>query len=134
MLHVFSPRLVASLLFSRFLGTLKVFCRAARYREATPNQLKEILMPKFVIERSILGIGGLSAGDLQSISQESCSVLRELGSDVQWVQSYVTGDKIYCIYNAASEQQLRNHARLGGFPIDSMARVVSTIDPTTAEA
>ena len=91
-------------------------------------------MPKFVIERSIPGIGGVGAGDLQGISQKSRNVLRELGPDVQWVHSYVTGDKIYCVYNAASEQQLRDHARLGGFPIDSVARVVSTIDPTTAEA
>jgi hypothetical protein len=91
-------------------------------------------MPKFVIERSIPGIGGVSAGDLQGISQKSCSVLRELGPDVQWVHSYVTGDKIYCVYNAASEQQLYDHARLGGFPINSVARVVSTIDPTTADA
>ncbi|HEX5312349.1 DUF4242 domain-containing protein [Aquabacterium sp.] len=91
-------------------------------------------MPKFVIERSIPGIGGVSAGDLQGISQKSCSVLRELGPDVQWVHSYVTGDKIYCVYNAASEQQLHDHARLGGFPINSVARVVSTIDPTTADA
>ncbi len=91
-------------------------------------------MPKFVIERSIPGIGGVSAGDLQGISQKSCSVLRELGPDVQWVHSYVTGDKIYCVSNAASEQQLHDHARLGGFPINSVARVVSTIDPTTADA
>lgn len=91
-------------------------------------------MPKFVIERSIPGIGGVSAGDLQGISQKSCSVLRELGPDVQWVHSYVTGDKIYCVYNAASEQQLHDHARLGDFPINSVARVVSTIDPTTADA
>jgi hypothetical protein len=91
-------------------------------------------MPKFVIERSIPQIGGASAADMQAISQKSCGVLRELGPDVQWVHSYVTGDKIYCIYNATSEGLVREHARRGGFPADSVARVVGTIDPTTAEA
>ncbi|QHE77742.1 DUF4242 domain-containing protein [Hydrogenophaga sp. PBL-H3] len=90
-------------------------------------------MPKYVIERTIPKIGEVSAGDLQAISQKSCSVLRGMGPDMQWVHSYVTGDKIYCVYNAASEQQVREHARLGGFPIDSVARVVTTIDPITAE-
>jgi len=91
-------------------------------------------MPKFVIERSIPGIGAASAGDMQAISQKSCSVLHDLGPAVQWVHSYVTGDKIYCIYNAASEALVREHAKRGGFPADSVARVVTTIDPTTAEA
>jgi hypothetical protein len=91
-------------------------------------------MPKFVIERAIPNIGATSAAELQAISQKSCGVLQELGPDVQWVQSYVTGDKIYCIYNAANEGLVREHARRGGFPADSIARVVTTIDPTTAEA
>lgn len=91
-------------------------------------------MPKFVIERAIPQIGAVSPAELQAISQKSCGVLRELGTEVQWVHSYVTGDKIYCIYNAASESLVRDHARLGGFPADSVARVVTTIDPTTAEA
>ncbi|KQX39679.1 DUF4242 domain-containing protein [Variovorax sp. Root434] len=91
-------------------------------------------MPKFVIERAIPNIGGASAAELQAVSQKSCGVLRELGPDVQWVHSYVTGDKIYCVYNAASEELVREHARRGGFPADSVARVVTTIDPTTAEA
>lgn len=91
-------------------------------------------MPKFLIERTIPSIGAVSAADLQAISQKSCSVLRDLGAEVQWVQSYVTGDKIYCVYNASNEQLVREHARLGGFPIDSVARIVTTIDPTTAEA
>ena len=71
-------------------------------------------MPKFVIERAIPGIGGTKAPELQAISQKSCSVLQDLGPDVQWVQSYVTGDKIYCIYNAANEELVREHARRGG--------------------
>lgn len=90
-------------------------------------------MPKYLIERTIPSIGAVSAGDLQAISQKSCDVLRDLGPEVQWVHSYVTGDKIYCVYNATSEQLIRDHARLGGFPIDSVARVVTTIDPTTAD-
>lgn len=91
-------------------------------------------MPKFVIERNIPAIGAVSAADLQAISQKSCGVLHELGPAVQWVHSYVTGDKIYCLYNAANEELVREHARRGGFPADSVARVVTTIDPTTAEA
>lgn len=91
-------------------------------------------MPKFVIERSIREIGAVSAAELQAISQKSCGVLQDLGPAVQWVHSYVTGDKIYCVYNAADEALVREHARRGGFPADSVARVVATIDPTTAEA
>ncbi|WP_372525902.1 DUF4242 domain-containing protein [Piscinibacter sp.] len=90
-------------------------------------------MPKFVVERSIPRIGASSAAELQAISQKSCGVLRELGPEVQWVHSYVTGDKIYCVYNASSEQLVREHALRGGFPADSVERVVATIDPTTAE-
>jgi len=91
-------------------------------------------MPKFVIERAIPGIGASKSAELQAISQKSCSVLQELGPDVQWVHSYVTGDKIYCVYNAASEELVREHARRGGFPATSVARVMTIIDPTTAEA
>lgn len=90
-------------------------------------------MPKFVIERGLPGIGQASSAELQAISEKSCGVLRELGPDVQWVHSYVTDDKIYCVYNAASEELVREHAREGGFPADSVARVTTTIDPTTAE-
>lgn len=100
-----------------------------------PSTLQQVLtMPKFVIERAIPNVGATSAADLQAISQKSCGVLSELGPEVQWVHSYVTGDKIYCVYNAASEELVREHARRGGFPADSVARVVATIDPTTAEA
>lgn len=91
-------------------------------------------MPKFVIERSIPHIGDVSPAELQAISQKSCGVLRDMGTEVQWIHSYVTGDKIYCVYNAADEGLVREHARRGGFPANSVARVVTTIDPTTAEA
>lgn len=90
-------------------------------------------MPKYVIERSIPGIGGASADELQAISEKSCGVLRELGPDVQWDHSYVTGDKIYCVYTAADAEIVRRHAELGGFPADSVEEVRSLIDPTTAE-
>ena len=99
-----------------------------------PTNLKESTMPKFVIERVIPNIGAASAAELQAISQKSCGVLQELGPEVQWVHSYVTGDKIYCVYNAANEALVREHTQRGGFPADSEARVVTTIDPTTAEA
>jgi hypothetical protein len=91
-------------------------------------------MPKYVIEREVPGAGSLSPEQLQAISQTSCGVLRKLGSEIQWVHSYVTGDKIYCIYIAPNEQLVREHARQGGFPANSVAEVSSIIDPTTAEA
>lgn len=91
-------------------------------------------MPKYVIEREIPGAGKLSSDQLKAISQTSCGVLRKLGSEIQWVQSYVTGDKIYCIYIAPNEDLVREHARLGGFPANSVAEVITVIDPTTAEA
>ena len=90
-------------------------------------------MPKFVIEREIPGAGQLSAADLQAISQKSCGVLNTMGPQIQWVHSYVTGDKIYCIYNAPNEEAIRRHAREGGFPANNIARVSAVIDPTTAE-
>ena len=90
-------------------------------------------MPKFIIEREIPGAGKLSPDDLQAISQKSCGVLRELGPQIQWVQSFVTQDKIYCVYLAPDEKTVREHARQGGFPANSVARVVTVIDPTTAE-
>jgi hypothetical protein len=90
-------------------------------------------MPKFVIERDIEGIGGASATELQAISQKSAGVLAELGTDVQWDHSYVTGDKIYCVYTAASEELVREHARRGGFPANRVSAVKTVIDPTTAE-
>jgi hypothetical protein len=90
-------------------------------------------MPKFVIEREIPGAGKLSEAELKAVSHKSCDVLRELGPKVQWLQSYVTADKIYCVYIAPDEELVREHARLGGFPANSVARVMTVIDPTTAE-
>ena len=90
-------------------------------------------MPKYVIERNIPGAGKLSAAELHAISQKSCSVLNLMGPKIQWVQSYVTDDKIYCIYNATDEAAVREHAKQGGFPANSVSRVAAIIDPTTAE-
>jgi len=90
-------------------------------------------MPKFVIEREIQGAGKLSAPELQGVSQTSCNVLRNMGPEIQWVQSYVTGDKVYCIYIAPNAEMIREHARQGGFPANSVSEVKSIIDPTTAE-
>lgn len=90
-------------------------------------------MPKFVIEREIPGAGDMSATDLQGASQKSCSVLRTLGTEIQWVQSYVTADKIYCIYLAPSEDLIKRHAEESGFPANAISKVNAVIDPTTSE-
>ena len=91
-------------------------------------------MPKYVIEREIAGAGKLSPEQLQGISDKSCGVLRDLGPEIQWVQSYVTDDKIYCVYIAPNEKMVREHAQRGGFPANRVSEVRSVIDPTTAEA
>jgi hypothetical protein len=91
-------------------------------------------MPKYVIERELPGAGKLTAEQLQGISQTSCKVLSDLGSSIQWVHSYVTDDKIYCVYIAPNEALVREHAKLGGFPANKVSEVRETIDPTTAEA
>jgi hypothetical protein len=90
-------------------------------------------MPKFLIEREIPGAASLSPQQLQAISQKSCSVLSNMGPKIQWVQSYVTGDKIYCVYIAPNEQMVREHARLGEFPANRVSEITTIIDPTTAE-
>jgi hypothetical protein len=90
-------------------------------------------MPKYLIERNIPNAGSLTAADLQAISQKSCGVLRNMGPQIQWVQSYVTGDKVYCVYIAPDEQSIREHAAQGGFPADRVSVVSSIIDPSTAE-
>ncbi|ODA42013.1 DUF4242 domain-containing protein [Desulfosporosinus sp. BG] len=90
-------------------------------------------MPKYVIERAIPGAGALSQTELQGISQRSREVLSKLGPEIQWLQSYVTGEKIYCVYIAPNAEIIREHARMGGFPADSVEEVKSIIDPTSAE-
>ena len=90
-------------------------------------------MPKYVIEREIPGAGKLTAGQLKSISQTSCGVINKLGPQIQWVQSYITDDKIYCVYIAPNEEMIREHAKQGGFPANKVSQVATMIDPTTAE-
>ena len=91
-------------------------------------------MPKYVIEREIPGAGNMSPEELQGASRKSCSVLQNLGPQIQWVESYVTPDKIYCVYIAPSEDMIRAHAQQGGFPANRISEIKTIIDPTTAEA
>ena len=95
--------------------------------------VKEAHMPKYVIERDIPGAGKLSAQELKAISQKSCGVLSKLGPQIQWVESFVTGDKVYCVYVAPNEKMVRDHAEQGGFPANRVSQVMAVIDPTTAE-
>jgi hypothetical protein len=90
-------------------------------------------MPKFVIEREIPGAGKLTPQELKGIAQKSCSVLNDMGPKIQWIESYVTDDKVYCIYRAPDERAVREHAEQGGFPANSVLKVSTVIDPTTAE-
>ena len=90
-------------------------------------------MPKYLIEREIPGAGGLSPQDLQAISQKSCGILEEMGPKIQWIESYVTEDKIYCVYLAPNEEMVREHASKGGFPANKISEVKSVISPVTAE-
>jgi hypothetical protein len=91
-------------------------------------------MPKYIIERDIPGAAALTSAQLQEIAQRSCEVLRGLGPSIQWVQSFVTEDKVTCLYIADNAEQIREHARLGGFPADRVLEVATIIDPTTAES
>jgi len=90
-------------------------------------------MPKFIIERDIPGLGNFSHDDLKGASTTSCNVLSQMGSEIQWLQSFVTNDKMYCVYIAPNEEMVREHARQGGFPANAVNRVSTIIDPTTAE-
>jgi hypothetical protein len=97
-------------------------------------QVRGTAMPKFLIEREIAAAGQMTPQQLQSVAEKSCSVLRNLGPQIQWVESYVTDDKIYCVYIAPNEQMVREHARQGGFPANRVSEIRSVIDPTTAES
>jgi hypothetical protein len=90
-------------------------------------------MPKYIIEREIPDAGSLTAADLKGISQKSCSILKNMGPQIQWVESYVTDNKVYCTYIAPNEDEIRKHAQEGGFPANSIAEIKSVIDPTTSE-
>ncbi len=97
------------------------------------NHIKDNIMPKYVIEREIPGAGQLSAEDLKSISQTSCKVLQNLGPEINWVHSYVTENKIYCVYIAPNKELVEEHAKQGGFPANSISKVSTVIDPVTSE-
>ena len=90
-------------------------------------------MPKYVIEREIPGAGTLSVAELQGVAQRSCNVLKEMGPQIQWVESYVTGDKVYCVYVSPNEDMIREHAKQGGFPANRISEIRTMIDPTTSE-
>ena len=90
-------------------------------------------MPKYLIEREIPGAGKLTPQELQGVAQKSCGVLQRMGPQIQWVHSYVTGDKVYCVYVAPNEEMVRKHAAEGGFPANRVSEILGTIDPTTAE-
>jgi hypothetical protein len=90
-------------------------------------------MPQYLIERDIPGAGKLTSAELKTISQKSCGVLNQLGPQIQWVESYVTGDRIYCVYRAPNEEMVREHARQGGFPANRVSEITTVINPTTAE-
>jgi hypothetical protein len=90
-------------------------------------------MPKYLIERELPGAGKLSPADLRGISQKSCSVLNNMGPQIQWIHSYVTGDKIYCVYRAPNEEMVREHAKQGGFPANRISEITTVIDPSTAD-
>lgn len=97
------------------------------------NEERKKKMPKYLIEREIPGAGKLSPEELQAISQKSCGILKDMGPKIQWVQSFVTGDKVYCIYIAPNEEAVREHAQRGGFPANRVSKIEAMIDPTTAE-
>jgi hypothetical protein len=106
---------------------------AAERSEIYRNMHKENIMPKYVIEREIPGAGKLSAQELKGIAQKSCGVLGKMGPSIQWLQSFVTGDKVYCVYIAPNENMVREHAQQGGFPANRVSAVTAMMDPTTAE-
>jgi Protein of unknown function (DUF4242) len=101
--------------------------------QTTTTTKTEPVMKTYLIERDIPGAGSLTAADLKGISQKSCSVLTEMGPKIQWLQSYVTGNKIYCIYKAENEELLREHGKKGGFPVTAITEIGSTISPATAK-
>ena len=107
---------------------------AEKMKEQPSIQERRTTMPKYIIEREVPGAGKLSAEELKGMSQKSCGVLQEMGPQIQWQESYVTDDKVYCIYIAPNEEAVREHAQKGEFPVNSISEVKSVIDPTTAES
>jgi len=120
--------------YGRVPSLFSKYCFAIQYPNINSLQRKDKRMPKFLIERELPGAGKLSPAELRAISQKSCSVLKNLGPQIQWLESYVTQDKIYCVYIAPNEQLVREHATQGGFPANRISEINRIIDPTTAEA
>jgi len=110
-----------------------LWCQIFQSRKAIDINLKNQFMPKYIIERGIPGAGGFSSEQLKAISQKSCGVLLKMGAQIQWVHSYVTGDKIYCVYNAPNREMVIEQAKQGGFPANVVNQVNTMIDPVTAE-
>ena len=120
---------------TRLLAMLLLLC-GSLYTQAqttTKTDKKEAPMKTYLIERDIPGAGNFTPGDLKAISQKSCTVLKEMGPRIQWVQSYVTGNKVFCVYKAENETLLREHAKKGGFPVTTITEINNTISPATAE-
>jgi hypothetical protein len=115
------------------IAKLKKIAEFCYHRKTKFINGRKIKMPKYVIEREIPGAGNLSAEELQSISQTSCGVLKNLGPQIQWVESFVTDDKVYCVYIAPDAELVREHAQRGGFPANRISEIRAVIDPTTAE-
>ena len=115
------------------LLAITLFAGMATMAQTISANTKTTKMKTYLIERNIPGAGNLNAAELKGISQKSCTVLREMGPAIQWVQSYVTGDKIYCVYRAENEELLREHAKKGGFPINNITEIENIISPETAK-
>lgn len=120
---------------TRFVSivTLIFCCYQSNAQSTTSLEKKEPVLKTYLIERDIPGAGNLTPSDLKGISQKSCSVVKEIGPKIQWMQSYVTGNKIFCVYKAENEALLKEHAKKGGFPITSITEISTTISPATAE-
>lgn len=119
---------------TRFVSivTLILWCYQSNAQSSTSLEKKEPVLKTYLIERDIPGAGNLTPSDLKGISQKSCSVVKEIGPKIQWMQSYVTGNKIFCVYKAENEALLKEHAKKGGFPITSITEISTTISPATA--
>jgi Protein of unknown function (DUF4242) len=119
----------------RFVSLVAIVCFSyqAQAQSNPTTEKKEPVLKTYLIERDIPGAGSLSAADLKGISQKSCTVIKEIGPKIQWMQSYVTGNKIFCVYKAENENLLREHAKKGGFPITAITEINTTISPATAE-
>lgn len=127
-IHITRSLFVAILLFS---GSALLAQGTTESKKTSPK--KEVIMKTFLIERDIPGAGNLTPADLKGISQKSCSVLKNMGSGIQWIQSYVTGNKIFCVYKAENEDLIREHGKEGGFPVTNITEISSVISPETAK-